>query len=247
MTCMHRYRGTAPLALFGLIAAHVAVGAPIAPKGVTYIPATASANSLARTELKSIFSGNRAEFSKLISKGVAKYGKVIAGIFMTMSFNESGRLSNAALAPGFTYVPLRDKDKHRLQAKIVAAETDKQADSLASIFYATYGPSAKITISKLEESDMQFIWFYIGWNISEPIYVVHEKNRKFVFEFGPRGKSLRYLEDLTSPCFRLRVSSHDTPCICQKVIHKGNVYENVFQPKKLCPWNRNNKPAEGKS
>lgn len=247
MVGMRRHVGAALLASLSLIAAHAAIGAPTAPQGVTYVPASASANVLARTELKSIFSGNKAEFSKLLTNGVAKYGKVIAGVFMTLGFIDSGRLKTATLTEGYTYIPLHDKNKDTLRARIVGAKTAKQADSLASLFYASYAPSGNITISKLTKSDMEFIWFYIGWNISEPIYVIHEQSRKFIFEFGPQGKSLRYMEDLTSPCFRLRSKSHDTPWMCQIVEHKGNVYKNRFQLKKAPPSSQGKKATAKKS
>lgn len=207
----------------------------IAPDGVTYIPASASANNLARDALEAVFSGKENELAKLTTAGVKANGKVLIGVFMTMAFLNSDLFMPGSLTEGDTKLPLGDKDNTILQAKLLAVTGREQTGTFTSLFYDLYKPSQRITLRKLTKEEMALVWFYIGWDLSEPVYVVHSGDKKLVFEFDPSGKSLMWIEDITAPCFRLKVGTDELPCMCQGIIHKGNHYEPVFHPKKECP------------
>lgn len=232
MVC--RSCGPVLLALFAMIATHAATAAPIAPQGVTYVPAPASANALARKELRSVLSGDKGRFARLLSAGIEAHGKVLIGVFMTQAFDASGFLAPGILTDGDAKFPLGGKGGVVVTAKLLAVTEDSQIASFLPLFYRVYKPTNKVKIRKLTKSEMQLVWFYIGWNLSEPVYTVTEGKEKLVFEFGRAGKSLLWMEDISRPCFRIRVGSDQLPCMCQTVIHKGNNYENVFQRLKSC-------------
>jgi hypothetical protein len=207
---------------------------PIAPEGIKYVIATDAANNLAVDELKTAFSGNQVNISDLMTKGVEISGKVLLGVYLSQILANNPSYIEGSFAGGEYQIPLSKKDGVIIHAKLLAIDKQRQVKMFTELFSSTYKPSQPVTIRKLTKDEMAMIWFYISWDLDEPIYVVESGGKKLVFEFDPSGSSLTWIEDITEPCFRLAIGAGGLPCMCQVIVHEGNQYHSGFRPMNEC-------------
>ena len=211
-----------------------AAGEPIAPDGITYVEGSDEANALAINELKAAFSGKQIDIADLVKKGIDKNGKVFLGVYLSQVLAKGPKYVEGSFAGGEYQIPLSKKDNIVIHAKLLALNKDEQLQIFTDLFGNTYLPSQPITIRKLTKDEMALIWFYISWDLVEPIYVVESGNRKLVFEFDPSGTSLQWIEDLSEPCFKLAFGDSGLPCMCHVIDKEGNRYHTAFKPMSEC-------------
>lgn len=228
----------------GMTANVLAANDSVAPEGINYVSASDAANKLAMSELKTAFSGNKIQLGDLISKGVKTNGHVLLGVYLSQIIANSAQYVNGSFAGGEYQIPLDEKQGVIIHAKLLSIVNEKQVSKFNELLNDNYKPSKSITIRKLTKDEMELIWFYISWNLVEPIYVVKDGDTKLVFEFDPSGSSLQWIEDITEPCFHLAIGSGGLPCMCQLVVHKNNLYQSVFKPMSECQKYKNNGPGE---
>jgi hypothetical protein len=80
--------------------------------------------------------------------------------------------------------------------------------------------------------ELAIVWYYIAWDIEEPIFVAEDKSHKFIFGFKPpEGERLFWVEDLTNPCFKLGQEGGKalTPCLCEVAEPHGRRYDVAFR------------------
>lgn len=210
---------------------------PIAPDGVTYVMASDTVNKVASDNLAAAFSGNSLDLSDLISKGIDKNGKVLLGVYLSQVLAKRPEYVQGSLAGGEYQLPLSKKDGVIIHAKLLAANKQEQVKSLAALLAKIYTPAKPFTIRKLTKDEMALIWFYISWDLVEPVYLVESNGDKLVFQFDPSGTSLTWIEDITAPCFRLAIGDSGLPCMCHVIEHEGNRYQTGFKPAATCPDN----------
>jgi len=207
---------------------------PIAPDGITYLTATAAENQAAHDKLQAAFSGEKLDLLDLISEGVDKNQKVLLGVYLSQIVAKDPAYSEGALADGKYDLPLSKKDGILVNALLLFADTRPRAKTAADLISGIYRPEKPFMIRKLTKDEMSLIWFYISWDLVEPIYVVEDGGHKLVFEFDPTGTSLTWIEDITEPCFSLKVGNSCLPCMCHVIQHEGNRYGGGFRPMSEC-------------
>jgi hypothetical protein len=206
-------------------------GESIAPDGVRYSVATEATNSIASDKLRAAFDGPEVSISDLVSLGVQKNAKVLLGTYLAQTVSNNRAYRKGSLT-AFAYK--MTLDKYPIAIPGLAATTAEEAREFSELFVRMYSPHATFAIRKLTKEEMALIWFYIGWDIIEPIYVVELGGRKLVFDFGPDGTYLEWIEDITEPCFRLATERAGTPCFCSIVVSKQNQYRVMFEPRDKC-------------
>lgn len=224
-----------------LIAAIVVLGVtatyadePIAPDGITYVTASDAVNQTAHDALQAAFSGDKLDLASLISKGIEKNGKVLLGVYLSQTLAHDPGYVKGSLADGEYQLPLSKKDGVVIHAMLLAANKPEQVKGLSDLLAKIYAPVKPFTIRKLTKDEMALIWFYVSWDLTEPLYVVEGGGHRLVFQFDPSGTSLSWIEDMTAPCFRLSIRDSGLPCMCHLVVHEGNKYSTAFQPMKTC-------------
>jgi hypothetical protein len=207
---------------------------PVAPDGVTYVEASEAANAVARKSLATAFSGKRVSIEDLVAQGVAKNHEVFFGTFLTQKAMNISGYHPSAFQQGSYKLQLGGDEGVAVNAPFIAAMTKSQAESLSAVFSDIYGSPPSPNIRKLTKEEMALVWFYIGWDMVEPIYVAETAGRKIVFDFGPDASYLEWIEDITNPCFRLSYQGGGVPCMCTVVVSQDNKYEVMFRPQSQC-------------
>ncbi len=83
----------------------------------------------------------------------------------------------------------------------------------------------------MKPDEMALIWFYIGWDITEPVFTVEQAGRTLVVDFDETGESVTWVEDISQPCFRVVWEGGGLKgCYCSKTVHEGNRFGVVFEP-----------------
>lgn len=207
---------------------------PIAPEGVTYVAAADAVNQTARDALTAAFSGDKLDLAGLISRGVEKNGKVLLGVYLSQILAKEPGYVQGSFAGGEYQLPLSKKDGVIIHAMLLAANKQEQVKGLADLLAGIYAPAKPFTIRKLTKDEMALVWFYVSWDLVEPLYLVEAGGHKLVFQFDPTGTSLAWIEDMTEPCFRLAIGNGGLPCMCHVAAHEGNRYTTEFEPMKTC-------------
>lgn len=207
---------------------------PLAPDGITYVTGTDAVNQVARDSLQAAFSGDKLNLADLISKGIGQNGKVLLGVYLSQVIALDPGYVKDSFAHGDYQLPLSKKDGVTIHAMLLAADKQEQVKGLAELLAKIYTPAKPFTIRKLTKDEMALIWFYVSWDLVEPVYAVESGGHKLIFQFDPSGTSLRWMEDMTEPCFRLAIGDSGLPCMCHVVSHKSNLYTTGFEPMKTC-------------
>src|ERR1051325_11100212 len=205
------------------------------PDGVRYFKAADSVNEIATTKLVLALTGQHIFIEDLVSEGVKRNGRVLLGTFLAQQLGSHSSFHPDSLEKGLLKLPLSKEDGIVSNFPFYLAVTQDQAVALSTLFSNAYASAPSPIMRKLTKEEMALIWFYIGWDIVEPIYVVEIEGRKVVFDFGPDGSYLEWIEDITEPCFKVTFQAGSLPCMCSVVVNQKNQYQVVFQQKEQCP------------
>jgi hypothetical protein len=96
-----------------------------------------------------------------------------------------------------------------------------QDDRARAAFDAAFGRAIKfekVTLRKLIANEMQMVWSWINWDLSEPIFVAEDGTNILVFDFHEDG-SLQWIEDISEPCVRFKGTDKEgktllSECFC---------------------------------
>ncbi len=193
-----------------------------------------SANDIASKRLTAALTGKHIFIGDLVSEGVKRNGKVLLGTFLAQKLESDPNYHPGSLKPGSYQLTLSKKDGIISNAPFYFATTPAQAVELSTLFSKVYAATPSPVIRKLSKDEMALVWFYIGWDLVEPIYVAEVGGRKLVFDFGPDGSYLEWIEDITEPCFKITFQGGGLPCMCSVVVSQKNRYEVVFERKEEC-------------
>jgi hypothetical protein len=112
----------------------------------------------------------------------------------------------------------------------IAARSAEQRSALDAALEQWLPRGQNARIRQLKPEELALIWFYIGWDVSEPVFAVEVGARTIVVDFDEDGKSLFWLEDITEPCFRVAWEGGGLEdCYCSTVEHRGNKYQVLFE------------------
>ena len=200
----------------------------VVPEGVKYKEASPEINKKAEDLLRKALSRNPPDFASLMpqdGKTVTTTGKYLALYALKDRQAELKGLVAAhyimAIGKGLT----AQSDGH-------VARQPEQVAALANVLSETIRLDPDFRIRKMTPEELAIVWYYIAWDIEEPIFVAEDKSHKFIFGFmPPEGERLFWVEDLTNPCFKLGQESGKalTPCLCEVAEARGRRYDVGFR------------------
>lgn len=80
-----------------------------------------------------------------------------------------------------------------------------QLEYLSSYFWKNFELEKDYKIRKLTNKEMSLIWYFIGWDLHEPIFVVEDSNHTLVFDFTATGEQLDWIEDIKDMTYTLNI------------------------------------------
>jgi hypothetical protein len=210
------------------VLAIVVFGAPAlaqeVPEGVRYVPAPASTNAKAEDRLRAALASEPYQLAEL---GTTASPRLLVGPFLSGSLVASGAVKPREFVQGRYSVPLSDDVKPEMPG--IGAETATQRAALDAALTRAI-PRGAVTVRRMTPSEMALIWFYIGWDITEPVFAVEQGGRTLVADFDEAGESLTWLEDISQPCFRVVWEGGGLEgCFCSTTVHEGSRYQVVFE------------------
>lgn len=199
----------------------------VVPDGVTYKEASPDINARAEAKLRRVLAKEPHDFALLMPTD----GKSVttAGVFLTLGTLDKYKGQLQGLIPVKYNIPFGKDVKTAINS--YAAHDPGQQTKLAGVLRDAIHVNPDYKVRKMTPAELAIIWYYIGWDINEPIFVVEDKVHKYVFNFDPAGESLFWIEDLSQPCFQLsqRENQPLTPCLCFTTVSQGNRYETRFK------------------
>ncbi len=189
---------------------------PVIPPHVTYKTADDETNKIAFEKIKTLIGTHLHDFSPLTDQ-------TMIGTFLSQSIvPPPGKIEGLTCVK--TNLPL--SDDLNVQTQSFASKSADQAKKLAEILSNEIHIQPNATIRKASAKELSLIWFFIGWDIQEPLYVVEDKAHKYAFNFTPDGEKLFWLENISAPCMRFAQNGNNlTPCMCLDV---NDDYDVIF-------------------
>jgi len=118
----------------------------------------------------------------------------------------------------FSYTAIIDAEGTKFQAPGLFGETPEQKRLLAQYLFmiSDRHPSGQVRAANFDELSM--IWYWISWDLDEPLYVYEAGNERLVFDFDPKSGRITWIERLTEPCFSgLQEDKEVLGCTCMHV------------------------------
>lgn len=198
------------IALCSLLAP-LAARAQTVPDGVHYVAASPQVNATAEKNLHAALSG--AEYSLAGMGAQVEARMLMVGPFLSAELTQQGVLKREGLARIDNRIPLDQETLASMPGVGVRNPAEfKLLDAALGKWLKRGGVPV---IRKLKPEEMALIWYWIGWDITEPVFAVEQGGRTLVVDFQDDGRSIFWLEDITSPCMHLKWESGELPgCYC---------------------------------
>ncbi len=196
---------------------HVQIS-PVIPPDVTYKTSDDETNKAAYEKIKALLGAHLHDFSPLM-------GQTKLGTFLSQSISAKAYKTDG-LTTYISNLPLGDELNVQTPPSFSSTSVD-QANQLADILSYEIHIQPDATIRKATAKELALIWFFIGWDIQEPLFIVEDKTHKYAFNFTPDGKKLFWLEKIDAPCIRFAQNGNNlTPCMCLDV---NDAFDVVFK------------------
>lgn len=216
------------VALLAMLVAQPVIGQDI-PVGVRYSKATPETNKKAESTLRQAFSQGPTKVAT-IGKGSKHIGPII-GPFLAGQLVKAHLIDISKFQPVIYHIPLSKDVVPKMNGMVV--RNDGQRDLLDSALQKFIPFSSAPRIRKLTSEEISIIWFYIGWDLNEPIFAVEQGNRKFIVNFNSDGESLFWIEEISEPCFQFKWEGGGLQdCFCITV--GGDEHRIGFTSSKSC-------------
>ena len=82
----------------------------------------------------------------------------------------------------------------------------KETIEFFEYFKEVYNFTDECTIRKPRTDELAIIWRLIGWDITEPMFVVEEKDVRLVIDFDSEFKNIEWMEDISNVRFLISVN-----------------------------------------
>jgi hypothetical protein len=221
---------------------------PEIPEGVRYIKASAAANEKASDLLRDAFTSQPFHLAELNNKGSGQ--QFMVGPFLTGNLTQNGSIDASRFLPVLYAIPLDKAKGITAQMSGLAARSAEQRSDLDQALAKWIAAGPDIRIRKLSPRELALIWYFISWDVNEPIFVIEHGGRSLVVNFYGDGKSIFWLEDISAPCFHAKLKGGaSTPCYCSVVNQEGSKYFVDFEPRggeDACSAARTNKSGSEK-
>jgi hypothetical protein len=197
------------------------------PDGVRYVRASPEANEAASKLLEAAFSSHPPRVARLGTPDPSQ--TLYVGPFISSAMLQTG-VDASRLHSGTYTIPLSPEVQPIMKG--LGAQDSPQREEFDKALGRTLSEEGSARIRKLTAKELALIWFYISWDITEPIFVVERRGRSFIADFTDDARSLYWFEEITAPCFRVTWEGGGLkPCYCSVVTQDGNKYHVAFEPK----------------
>lgn len=199
---------------------------PAVPEGVTYIRAKAEVNARAEAALKAWLGGKDGKLASLTGDGMPLF----VGPFLSQELMIKKLVDPAALLKVDTNIQFGQGITPIMPG--VGARSPEQRSTVDSALRKFFRFDDKASIRALTSDEMILIWFYIAWDIKEPIFAVEENGRTAIVDFQDDAKSVQWIEDISEPCFTLNWEGGSLGrCLCTIVMDNNGRRTIGFEPK----------------
>ena len=203
-----------------------AVAAQDVPEGVRYTKAPAEVNAQAEASLRAALSGERRVLAGIFAPGAKP---LIIGPFLSRTLTDSGLVDAMQFGKATYRVPL-GKDVKPESPGIVARDAKERA-ALDEALERWLPATRQFVLRPLTPDELALVWFFISWDLKEPLFAVDMGGRTLVVDFEADRRSVFWIEDLSHPCFRLAWQGGSTGCYCSVVVPDGPRRRVMFRPR----------------
>jgi hypothetical protein len=222
------------------VSAQAPTAEPTLPLGVVLRPADEATIARGRQRLEALLADRTpATWSAAMSDAPLQgRASVMVGTFVALDLGDRTDFDVRRTHHGKGVVPLTPDIPVHYQ--LIGATTPAQRDYLAEQLLRILPTGAPDAIRPADFDELALIWYFIGWDLDEPLYVAQWGDRRFVFDFDPDGQRLTWVERLSKPCFAFGVENDDktrsalTQCHCMSIARDGARWAARFQPSS-CP------------
>ena len=188
------------------------------PDGVRYAKAPEAVNDRARAALREGLSGNPRTLAALAAEGAPA---LMAGPFLSRTLLDTGLVAPSQFGRGIYRVKFSKDVVPQFPA--LAARNAKERAALDAALERWLPASRTVEVRPLTADEMVLVWYFISWDITEPVFAVDLGARTLVVDFDDDGRSVSWLEDISQPCGRLVWKSGSLQdCFCFMVVPNGS-------------------------
>jgi hypothetical protein len=202
------------------------------PAGVVLAPTTAAVAARTREKLDALLTDRTpATWSDAMSDAPAEgRASFMLGTFAAMDLTDRADFELSRTHHGNGVVPLTPDTP--LHYRVIGATTRAQRDYLAPHLLRSLPEGAPDAIRPADFDELALIWYFIGWDLDEPLYVAQWGERRYVFDFDPATGRLTWIERLSSPCFSLGTEDSEVllKCHCMSIARDGARWTSRLSP-----------------
>jgi len=203
----------------------------LVPEGIRYQKIAPKVDEKARETLAAALHSIPVDWSRLVS-GSGKQ-RTFLGTFLGIQIAQIKPLSEFNLTNLRSKIPL-SKDMNVESMSLVALDSPERA-RLIELLNAHVHPPRKFEIRKATPEELAIIWFFVSWNLQEPLWIVEGEGKRFAFDFDAQGNRVEWIEDLSKPCIRFGMTTDNTtPCFCMSAPFDGKHAEVGFNEADIC-------------
>jgi len=195
------------------------------PDGVVYIPSDDKQVEIVRKELEMTFSKK---------KGLYKFTKKQSGYFFlgpllsSRIHDKSPKKVMKLRAVGYR-IKITEDFEPKFQG--ILAKTNKEKKLLSQLLSDWIGDSKKIKLRRLKPDELAFMWYFVSWNIKEPVFVLETDNHTFWVDVGAISENQLWIEEMSNPCYQFGFEEIISPCLCFKVLIEEKKWSAGFSEK----------------
>lgn len=207
---------------------------PDVPEGIRYVRASEVNNKWVHGLLKKVLQAQNVTLGRLrVEKGNEPQPVVLGPL-----------ISERIMGDQHFDKRLFGKVKYKVDLGSLSATMDgillRTGDEVArfdTLFSSYLKISPQAVIRKPSAEELAIIWYWVSWDIDEPIYVVEDKTHRYVVDFDLHSREIQWVEDLSHLCFRPYFEgSKLLPCFCMSVLNQGKNKSVQFHSGNHCSF-----------
>ena len=182
------------------------------PDGVVYIPSDDKQVETVRKELEMTFSKHRKSIYKFVKK---QSGYFFLGPLLSSRIrDESPRKVMKLRTVGYR-VKIMEDFEPKFQG--ILAKTNKEKKLLSQLLSDWIGDAKKIKLRRLKPDELAFMWYFVSWDIKEPVFVLETDKHTFLVDVGAISENQLWIEEMSNPCYQFGFEEIMSPCLCFEV------------------------------
>jgi hypothetical protein len=195
----------------------------IVPEGIVYIKGDVQINDDAKKQLLKTFNDHE--------KGLYKLAKKQSGYFFLGPLLSS-RIKEASpkLAADLRSVGYKIKITADFEPKFngLLAKTNNEKKLLSQLVSNRIGDTREIRLRRPKPDELAFMWYFISWDIQEPVFVLETDNHTFLVDLGAVNEDQLWIEEISNPCYQFGFEDIISPCLCFEVVLNGKKWSAGF-------------------